>query len=125
MELSVRPEALTFRALEARLLGFVNARIQNGELSERTLAVLLGVSQPQLHNVLKGARTLHTPLADAFLTYFRISIRDLLTSDELQTPHLLVPDRITAGDAGRRLRLLRKQPVSASAGAGSATREAG
>ena len=51
----------------------MNASIQNGELSERALAKLVGVSQPHLHNVLKGARSLHMPLADALLARYRIT----------------------------------------------------
>ena len=75
-------EVLTFRTLQARLLGLVNAKIRNGEFSERGLAILLGVSQPHLHNVLKGERKLHIPLADAFLQKFQISVTDLLEAED-------------------------------------------
>ena len=70
----------TFELLQQRLIEFVNTRIRNGEFSERALARMLGVSQPQLHNVLKGARKLNISLADAFLSRLQISMADLLRS---------------------------------------------
>jgi hypothetical protein len=51
-------EKISFEALLERLIFAVNARIKNGEYTERGLARILGISQPQMHNVLKGARTL-------------------------------------------------------------------
>ncbi len=110
MELHSKREELTFRAIHVRLLAFVNARIHDGEFSERSLARRLGVSQPQLHNVLKGARTLRTELADAMLAEFRISVLDLLTKEEraLQGG---VPGNLLFSETGR-LRLLRKLPAS-------------
>ncbi len=110
MELDSKREDLTFKAIHVRLLAFVNDRVQSGEFSERSLAGRLGVSQPQLHNVLKGARKLQIELADAMLAEFRISVLELLTKEEsaLQggaTRSLLLPET-------GRLRLLRKHPVS-------------
>jgi plasmid maintenance system antidote protein VapI len=75
-------ETVTFRALQARLLGLTNAKIRNGEFSERGLAILLGISQPHLHHVLKGRRKLHAALADVLLEKFQISVTDLLEVDE-------------------------------------------
>ena len=57
-------------------------RINNGELSERGLARLLGISQPQIHNVLKGRRRLQADLADRLLEKFCIDLRDLLQIEE-------------------------------------------
>ena len=85
MESNAGGGGLNFTALHARLLSFVNSRIQNGEISERALAKALGVSQPQLHNVLKGVRSLRPKLADAFLAHAGISIPDLLTKEESST----------------------------------------
>ncbi len=110
MELHSKPEELTFRAIHVRLLAFVNARIHDGEFSERSLARKLGVSQPQLHNVLKGARTLRIELADALLTEFRICVLDLLTKEERALQCGVSGARLFS-ETGR-LRLLRKQPAS-------------
>ena len=108
MELYSGAESLTFRALQARLLAFVNAKIRNGEYSERGLAILLGVSQPHLHNVLKGERKLHAGLADILLEKFQISVTDLLRLPECRPNAAEAdPDPELA-----RLRELRKPPRS-------------
>ena len=54
------------RLLE-QLRAQANLYIRNGYCSERSLARRVRVSQPQLHNVLKGARTLTPALADRIL----------------------------------------------------------
>jgi hypothetical protein len=77
-------EKISFEAVQARLLDLVNARIRNGEYTERGLARILGISQPQLHNVLKGARKLHLALADQFLIKFGLTLLDLLSENELE-----------------------------------------
>jgi len=58
-------------------------KIRNGEFTERRLARVLGVSQPQLHNVLKGARPLKPEFADCIFRYFEIGVVDLLSQAEL------------------------------------------
>lgn len=74
---------LSFAGLQARLLEHVRGRIRNGELSERQLARLTGISQPHIHNVLKGARVLSPEFADLILAHLHISPLDLLTRDEI------------------------------------------
>jgi hypothetical protein len=73
----------TFLALQQRLLEQLRHRIRNGELTERSLGRLTGISQPHVHNVLKGIRTLSPELVDAILTSLRISVLDLLPRDEI------------------------------------------
>ena len=75
--------SLTFRELQGRLLRYVVRRIRNGEFTERGLARILGVSQPQLHNVLKGARPLKPEFADCLLQHFKIGVLDLAGVGEL------------------------------------------
>lgn len=75
--------SLTFRELQGRLLMYVVRRIRNGEFTERGLARILGVSQPQLHNVLKGARPLKPEFADCLLQHFKIGVLDLVGAREL------------------------------------------
>lgn len=70
---------LTFTELFNRLIMEVLFRINSGDLSERQLARLLGLSQPQLHNVLKGKRRLQPVVADRLLQIFGLSIADLLS----------------------------------------------
>jgi transcriptional regulator with XRE-family HTH domain len=95
--------------LQIRLIAFVNARIQNGEFSERSLARQLGLSQPQLHNVLKGARKLHVTLADSLLAHFGISVKDLLTDEEVKEAQ--ASSSPITNDTSC-LRLIRKYPAS-------------
>jgi plasmid maintenance system antidote protein VapI len=84
MESVLSNEVVTFGVLQSRLLAFVNARIHNGEYTERGLARVLGISQSQLHNVLKGARQLHRGLADRLLIKFGITALDLLCEHEME-----------------------------------------
>lgn len=73
---------LYFEDLYRRLLLHLRQRVRAGELTERGLARLTGLSQPHLHNVLKGARRLSAPLADQLLRRLRLSLLDLLTAEE-------------------------------------------
>jgi hypothetical protein len=74
---------------------------------------LIGVSQPQLHNVLKGARKLHLPLADALLDYFQISLFDLFTNEELLSRTQPAAVLRAVNDGPLRLQLIHK-PVRRS-----------
>ena len=76
---------VSFRDLQDRLISFVVMKIRNGEFTERRLARVLGVSQPQLHNVLKGARPLKPEFADCLFKHFEIGVIDLLSRAELST----------------------------------------
>ncbi len=86
-----------FGTQQRRLLDLVRERIRNGFLTERGLARAIGVSQPQVHNVLKGARGLSPVLADALLRHLGITTLDLNQEEsaswrrENQHPYRLVP----------------------------------
>jgi len=54
-----------------------------GNLRNVALARILGISQSQTHNVLKGARRLQMQLADRILTKLGLSAIDLLSEGEL------------------------------------------
>ncbi|MBV8551495.1 MAG: hypothetical protein JOY54_09360 [Acidobacteriaceae bacterium] len=69
---------VTLGTLQERLLAIVKARLQNGEFTERGLARLLGISQPQVHHVLKGARRLQTELADRMMVKLGVTATQLL-----------------------------------------------
>lgn len=75
---------VSFRVLQTRLIKAVNGRIQNGDFTERGLARLLGISQPQIHNVLKGARKLRPELADRLISLLEMTVADLLETPELR-----------------------------------------
>lgn len=71
-----------FRLLQTRLVSHIRARVRNGEISERSLARLTGISQPHIHNVLKGARLLSMDMADQILRRLRIDLADLLAAGD-------------------------------------------
>lgn len=115
MESDGRLLRVTFELLGERLLAFVRLRINNGEYTERGLARILGVSQPQMHNVLKGARGLRPALADRFLRKFGITALELLTDAELNDAvSTRSMARIAVEDSAEELRRWRK-PASRSA----------
>ena len=83
MESLLGTKPVTFAVLRARLVQQVKLRINNGEFTERGLSRILGISQSQTHNVLKGARPLQVRLADQILAKLGLSAMDLLSEEEL------------------------------------------
>jgi len=75
---------LTFQDAQLRLLAYVRDRIRNGELTERGFARRIGVSQPHVHNVLKGARNLSPEIIDLMLKHLHLSLLDLAPADLLE-----------------------------------------
>lgn len=69
---------LNFQELQRRLTAHLRERIRNGELTERSLARVTGISQPHIHNVLKGKRGFSAETADAVLRVLKLNILDLL-----------------------------------------------
>ena len=97
VESNLNPGKVTFQVLQARLITFVNIRIQNGDFTERGLAKIIGISQPQIHNVLKGTRKLRPELADRLIRKFEISVLDLLEPTEIYE-EMLSRGPISIGD---------------------------
>jgi len=75
---------MCFEDLQQRLIATIKARLRNGEMTERRLARVTGISQPHVHNVLKGARFLSLEVADRILRQLGMSILDLVTEGEWQ-----------------------------------------
>jgi len=75
-----------FYSLQDRLLVSVRGRVKNGELTERGLARMIGISQPHMHHILSGARTLSIEKADRILRNLGLTVSDLLAS--LDTPRI-------------------------------------
>jgi AraC-like DNA-binding protein len=69
---------MTFHELHDRLIHYLNQRVQRGELTERGVAQRAGISQPHLHNVLKGRRLLSWQTADSLLRELRLDLFDLM-----------------------------------------------
>lgn len=79
------PLELNFGWLQTRLIQLVQAHIRNGDYTERGLARILGISQPQMHHILKGARKLSPEIADRILSHLGIGIVELLDEALLPT----------------------------------------
>ena len=78
---------MTFLELQHRLLDHLRHRIGSGEATERSLARLAGISQPHLHNVLKGKRLLSFDMADEILQNLRLTVFDLIQPEEVRRWH--------------------------------------
>ena len=63
-----------------RLIELARERVHSGEVSERRLARLSAISQPHLHNVLKGIRTLSPEAADRLMRAMDITVPQVLWS---------------------------------------------
>jgi len=72
-----------FQVLQLRLLATLKEMVRKGDMTERRLARLTGVSQPHMHNVLKGVRILSSEVADEILRHLKISVYDLLDREEV------------------------------------------
>ena len=75
---------VTFERLQLNLIQHLRDRVRSGELTERSLARITGISQPHLHNVLKGKRLLSLEKLDRILAYLELDLRDLI--EELTRP---------------------------------------
>ena len=72
-----------FAELQQRLLEHLRLRVRNGELTERGLAKLVGVSQPHIHNVLKGHKILSRDICDRVLACLHMTVLDLIQSEAM------------------------------------------
>lgn len=69
---------LTFEELRTRLIDDLRSRVRNGEVTERRLARVTGISQPHIHNLLKGVRILTPDLGDQILKSLHMSLSDFI-----------------------------------------------
>jgi hypothetical protein len=75
---------MLFADVRNALTAVLRARVRNGELTERGLARMVGVSQPHIHNVLKGVRALSPELSDQILQHLRLSLLDLIERERIE-----------------------------------------
>ncbi len=69
---------MDFQTLQSHLLFQLRRRVLNGEITERGLARISGLSQPHVHHVLKGARGLSVASTDRILHTLGLSVLDLV-----------------------------------------------
>jgi hypothetical protein len=85
---------MLFKDLQLALVDMLSARVRNGEATERGLARLFEISQPHMHNVLKGTRILSPELADKILVRLRINVFELLDRERVQEFLASTPQRV-------------------------------
>ena len=73
---------MDFGELQIRLVVALKSRLRNGEFSERRMARVTGISQPHIHNVLKGVRILSPHAADRILRSLHMTVLDLLRPED-------------------------------------------
>ena len=73
---------MTFGDLQQRFVALLRRRVRNGELTERGLARMVGVSQPHMHNVLHGKRTFSVETTDDIMRQLRVDVLDLIEPGE-------------------------------------------
>ena len=69
---------MNFSDIHRRLARYALRRIQCGAISERALARRAGISQPHLHNILKGKRGFSFLSADMVMEALDLTVEDLL-----------------------------------------------
>jgi transcriptional regulator with XRE-family HTH domain len=72
-----------FREQQRRLVAHLHALVRSGDATERGLARLTGISQPHMHNVLKGKRLLSPEMADRVLAKLHLDLLDFIEAGEL------------------------------------------
>jgi transcriptional regulator with XRE-family HTH domain len=77
---------MDFLELQGRFLDHLRHRVRCGELTERRLARITGISQPHIHNVLCGKRSLSLETADVILHVLHLDLVELLDPEERVPP---------------------------------------
>jgi antitoxin component HigA of HigAB toxin-antitoxin module len=77
---------MTLGDLQQRFVALLRKRVRNGELTERGLARMVGISQPHMHNVLHGKRTFSLETTDDMMRQLRVDVLDLIEPGEWVDP---------------------------------------
>ena len=75
--------ALDFAELQRRLVAHLSEKVRNGDITERRLARITGVSQPHMHHVLCGKRGFSMEMADRVMRALRKDILDFLEAEDI------------------------------------------
>ena len=78
---------LRFSEFHSRLITCLRDKVRSGELTERGLARATGISQPHIHNVLKGKKLFSLELSDTILRELDLDLLDLLDPADLRRYH--------------------------------------
>ncbi len=73
------------RELRELLIATARERVQAGELSERQLSKMSGVSQPHIHHILNSQRVPSVDIADRVMKALGLGAMDLLSHDPVHS----------------------------------------
>jgi transcriptional regulator with XRE-family HTH domain len=73
---------MTLGDIQQRFVALLRTRVRNGELTERGLARMVGVSQPHMHNVLNGKRSFSAETTDEIMSRLHMDLLDLIEPEE-------------------------------------------
>lgn len=76
-------ESPNFAEMQRRLVSYLREKVRNGDITERRLARITGVSQPHIHNVLSGKRGFSMEMADQIMRALRVDLLDFLDAQDL------------------------------------------
>lgn len=74
---------MLFGECHEAIITYLRQRIYNGELTERGLAKLVGVSQPHINAAIQGKKALSKEVCDRILICLHISLLDLIGRDRM------------------------------------------
>jgi plasmid maintenance system antidote protein VapI len=74
---------MDFEEMQKRFVGFLQESVRNGQLTERGLARITGVSQPHIHNALKGKRLFSMGTSDQILSRLHMDLLDLVQAEDV------------------------------------------
>jgi hypothetical protein len=92
---------LRFADLRLRLIASVREKVRSGEMTERGLARLTKISQPHIHNVLKGKKLFSLEVCDIILQELHLDIFDLVGPAEVTHRGATEARRETRGEKRR------------------------
>ena len=72
-----------FAELRDRLVARLRDEVRSGQVTERGLARRTGISQPHVHNVLKGKKSFSIEMCDTILRAMKLDLVDLLDPADL------------------------------------------
>ena len=74
---------MDFQELRERFVDNLRERVRSGQLTERGLARVTGISQPHIHNVLNGKRLFSIEMSDQILSRLHLDLWDLIRPEDL------------------------------------------
>ena len=91
---------MTLGDLQNRFVALLRKRVRNGELTERGLARMVGVSQPHMHNVLHGKRSFSVETTDEMISTIAqtlVGSGEAMRGEEIVIASAVPPNRPTFG----------------------------